>query len=877
VNRLLDLSRIEAGRLVPSREPTDLSIYTADLASAFRAAFEQAGLFLVVDCPPLTRLVSLDRDLWEKIVLNLLSNALKFTLEGGVTVTLRGDTDTATLIVSDTGIGIPEDELPKIFERFHRVRHARGRSQEGAGIGLSLSRDLVALHGGTLTASSIAGLGSAFVVKLPLGPVASRSATPPERETRGTTAFADEAMRWQAPLTSMTEEPATVTKHGVASKPSIVVVEDNADMRDYVERILSNDYALTLVADGREALLAVRRSPPDLVLSDVMMPELDGFALLAAIREDPRLAQIPVILLSARAGEASRLDGLKAGADDYLTKPFSARELTLRVATHLALGRARKDATAARDILRNVLLQAPVAVSLVTGEDFVYELANQSYEQMVGKKGLVGRKFRDVFPELVDDAPVLSMLRAVRESREPFNAAEYKVPLARGPNGELEDVYFLFTCQPVIVPFGESDSILTVAVDVTEQVALRRNLELVSAEREHLLAQERAARNDAESSSRAKDQFLAMLGHELRNPLAPITTALHLMRLGPEQAYERERAVIERQVDHLMRLVDDLLDVSRITRGTIELRKIRIELAEVIAKAVEVTSPLLEARRHHLEILVNSRGRAVFADPARMTQVVSNLLSNAAKYTDEGGHITIESRLDGEELALSVRDDGIGIDPAMLPFVFDTFVQETQSIERSHGGLGLGLAIVKNIVAMHGGRATVMSDGKGKGSIFTIHLPAIEQLDRLSPEPEVPAMPVAAVDPSYGRVLVVDDNADAAELLAELLRVVGAEVRIAHDGLSALEIAGLFSPSIGLIDIGLPLIDGYEVARRLRQAMKTPLFLVAITGYGQDQDRARSSAAGFDAHLVKPVDFSALDALLRSRRISVEVPLESAG
>jgi CheY-like chemotaxis protein/anti-sigma regulatory factor (Ser/Thr protein kinase) len=356
-----------------------------------------------------------------------------------------------------------------------------------------------------------------------------------------------------------------------------------------------------------------------------------------------------------------------------------------------------------------------------------------------------------------------------------------------------------------------------------------------------------------------------MLGHELRNPLAPITTALNLMRLGPVEAYRRERAVIERQVAHLMRLVDDLLDVSRITRGTIELRQTRVELAELIAKAVEVTSPLLEARRHHLNILVNSRGQAVFADPARLIQVLSNLLSNAAKYTDDGGQITIESKLAGSEISLSVRDTGVGIDKAMLPFVFDSFVQETQSIERSHGGLGLGLAIVKSIVTMHGGRVSVESDGKGKGSSFAIFLPAIDQLDRVSPFPEIPLRAPVPVDPSYGRVLVVDDNADAADLLAELLTVVGADVRVAHDGLSALEVAEQFSPSIGLIDIGLPLVDGYEVGRRLRETLKPPLFLVAITGYGQAQDRARSSAAGFDAHLVKPVDFAALDDLLRAR------------
>ncbi|HEX3594127.1 MAG TPA: ATP-binding protein, partial [Polyangiaceae bacterium] len=303
VNRLLDLSRIESGRLALSREPTDLAAYTADLASGFRSVFEQASLFLVVDCAPLPHPVSIDRDLWEKVVLNLLSNALKFTFEGGVTVTLRGDADTATLIVSDTGVGIPEEELPRIFERFHRAPQPRARSHEGAGIGLSLSRDLVRLHGGTLTASSLPGLGSAFVVKVPFGPLGA-TATPAkaQRDAQWAHGFADETLRFRGRVTPTEPLVSGSTPPGVA-KPHIVFADDNADMREYVRRILSAEYALTLVADGDEALLAARREPPDLVLADVTMPRLDGFELLDALRADERTSDVPVILLSARAGD----------------------------------------------------------------------------------------------------------------------------------------------------------------------------------------------------------------------------------------------------------------------------------------------------------------------------------------------------------------------------------------------------------------------------------------------------------------------------------------------------------------------------------------------------------------------------------------------
>ena len=354
------------------------------------------------------------------------------------------------------------------------------------------------------------------------------------------------------------------------------------------------------------------------------------------------------------------------------------------------------------------------------------------------------------------------------------------------------------------------------------------------------------ARADAEAASRAKDQFLAMLGHELRNPLAPITTALELMTLRPPP-HTRERDVIERQVSHLARLVDDLLDVSRITRGKIELARHRVSLASVVTRAVELASPLLEQRSHALSVSV-PEDLAVDGDSTRLAQVFANLLTNAARYTPSRGYIDVTARRDDGELVLRVRDNGIGIAPDALTSIFEIFVQGPQTIARTEGGLGLGLAIVRSLVQMHGGTVTAHSEGLGKGAMFEVRLPAAKP----SSAEIAAATPPATVQRPRLRVLVVDDNRDAAELLAELVAERGHVVRTAHDGPDALRVAAELRPQIALLDIGLPVMDGYELAGRLRELLG-PVRLIAVTGYGQASDRERARAAGFDVHLAKPV------------------------
>lgn len=411
-----------------------------------------------------------------------------------------------------------------------------------------------------------------------------------------------------------------------------------------------------------------------------------------------------------------------------------------------------------------------------------------------------------------------------------------------------------------------------------EAVVARGEAAAASQDRDRLLVQMRDANEQLvlatiradqlfereQTANRAKDEFLAILGHELRNPLAPIATSLDLMALRGPTMFEEERSVIGRQVKHLVRLVDDLLDVARITEGKIELARQPLELAGVVAEAVEMVSPLFESKNHHVAVNVASRGLVVNADPARLAQIISNLLMNSAKYTPAGGSITVTAKREGLVVALSVRDTGIGLSSELLPRVFDRFVQERQAIDRARGGLGLGLAIVRSLVILHGGKVTAHSEGTGTGSEFVVELPA-------AAEPQVDtAAPVAEKKMVKARrILVVDDNHDIAEMTATVLTMRGHQVRIAYDGPSALEVVKEFTPEVALLDIGLPVMDGYELAAALRAAL-TPhtVRMIAISGYGQEGDRRRSDEAGFDLHLVKPVP-------LKQLLSSIEPPVPS--
>jgi PAS domain S-box-containing protein len=862
VNALLDFARIEAGRVQARYQATDLPAFTADLASMFRAAAERAGLALEVACSASSSPVHVDRVMWEQIVMNLLSNALKFTFEGRIVVTLRDEGDAVVLEVSDTGIGIAPDEMPQLFQRFHRIEGARGRTHEGSGIGLAMVHELVRLHGGRVSATSAPGAGTTIRVAVQRGtahlPAEAIVAADRPAAPVAAAMFAEEALHW-LPMPEPVDHASMAPPHVAGTR--ILVVDDNADMRAYLRRLLQSRWTVDVAEHADAAVERVRRQPPDLVLVDVMMPGRDGLALVRELRAAPDTRELPIIVISARAGEESRIEGLESGADEYLVKPFSPRELLVRVEAQVALARGRREraellarehearveAELQKQHLHDLFMQAPTLIAVLRGPDFVVELANEGVCRAWGhtQEAILGRPLLEVLPELHGQIfePLLHSVYATGATQE---GRETPCVFSRD-DGTSETLYFNFVYTPFRGADGRVAGVFVIASDVTDQVKARQQLEDL--------------RRAAEGANRAKDEFLAMLGHELRNPLSPIVTALQLMKLR-DDGTNRERTVIERQVAHLIRLVDDLLDVSRIARGKVELKIELVEMSEIIVKAIEMASPLLEQRAHTLALDVPRRGVPVRGDATRLAQVVSNLLTNAAKYTPAGGRISVGVERVGEIVVLRVHDNGIGISPDVLAHIFDLFVQERQGLDRAHGGLGLGLTIVRNLVNLHGGSVSARSEGMGKGSEFIVRLPIAAHQRPQPPAGEV-AMPAVPARGAGRRVLVVDDNDDSAAMLAEALRLRGHEVRVAHDGPAALAVSAAFHPHVAFLDIGLPVMDGYELAARMRQLPGlSGVGLLALTGYGQESDSERALAAGFHEHLVKPLDLRQLDRLV---------------
>jgi signal transduction histidine kinase len=492
------------------------------------------------------------------------------------------------------------------------------------------------------------------------------------------------------------------------------------------------------------------------------------------------------------------------------------------------------------DRLSALLEEAPVLINVLEGPELRIVMMNRRTRELFAGRDLLGVSFHDIVPPT--NTTLMAACRVYATG-----VPETLELVARDVEG-FAGRSFSTTVVPIRDADGKVTRIMTASLEFTEQLRAQRALEAQARDLE-------TARRQAVEASRAKDEFLAMLGHELRNPLAPIVMTVESMRLEGRTSPEVE--LLSRQVRHLVRLVDDLLDVSRIARGMVELQRGDVELSVIVNRALEMTSPLLEKRRQR--IIADLAPATVHGDLHRLAQVVTNLITNAAKYSERGSQIRIRTECSDGMAKLAVSDDGVGIAPDMLGQVFDTFVQQPQTLARSEGGLGLGLSIVKGLVEAHGGRVSASSDGVGKGSTFVIELPAIQ---RPRPVAEVarPQLRQRPLTPAR-RILVVDDNLDAAVALRRVLEALGQIVQVAHDGPSALREAPAFQPHIGLLDIGLPGMDGYQLAAALRAVHDVRLF--AVTGYGEPRDHQRSRDAGFEQHLVKPVDIECLAGLLQ--------------
>ncbi|WP_167508984.1 ATP-binding response regulator [Corallococcus sicarius] len=720
VNSLLDFSRIEAGRVKASFHPTDLARLTEDLASVFRSAMEKAGLTYTVDTPDVGEPVYVDRDMWEKVVLNLLSNAFKFTLQGSVTVRLGREDGRVRLTVSDTGTGIPEAELPRVFERFHRVETAKGRTHEGTGIGLALIQELVKLHGGTLGVRSVEGQGSTFFVELPLG----SAHLPAEHvlESRGAahagtlgSAFSEEALRWlpDAPpaLPPPVPAQAACTTPGPASTglvPSpvhghILVVDDNADMRGYVSRLLATHWEVRSVADGEAAYEAALASPPDLILSDVMMPRLDGFGLLKKLRLNPRTQGVPFILLSARAGEEARIEGLQAGADDYLVKPFSARELLARVESQLQLGRARQQ-------ISDFFMQAPSAMCVMTGPELVFTVINPKFAKLMGRD-MLGKPALEAQPK-GGHGVLIQHLERVYRTGEPYVGREVPVRQPDGQGG-LKELVVDVDIHAQRDGSGHILGLLVAVQEISEQVRARQQLEVLT--------------QDLQTALTARDTFLGVASHELKTPVTALLLNLEMTRRrlssprGDSPSPAKLKVAVEtaqRQAERLARLVDELLDVSRIQAGKLDFSLEESDPGELVREVIESFREQLGQARCGVELQVVP-GARVWWDRSRMEQVLVNLLSNAIKYAP-GQPIRIEVAPHDSHLIIRVADSGPGIPREHQDRVFERF--ERGGPPRSVHGLGLGLYIASQIVQGHHGELRLDSDA-GRGATFTIELP----------------------------------------------------------------------------------------------------------------------------------------------------------
>ena len=492
--------------------------------------------------------------------------------------------------------------------------------------------------------------------------------------------------------------------------------------------------------------------------------------------------------------------------------------------------------------LMTLFEQAPGILAVLRGPDHVFEITNASYMQLIGHRELIGKSARDALPEVTGQG-FFELLDQVYRSGEPFVGHAVPLRVQREAGGPLEERFIDFVYQPIRGPKGDVEGIFVEGSDVT----VRKRVE-----------------DELRAANRQKDQFLAMLAHELRNPLAPITTAAQLLQRGNMDPERMRHAsdIIARQAEHMTSLVNDLLDVSRVTRGLATIEKEELIVSDIVHGAIEQVRPLLDARRHTLHEDVTAEPLHVSGDRTRLVQVVSNILNNAAKYTPPGGRIVLRVRREGGEAVIAVCDNGQGIDPQVLPYIFDLFTQAERTPDRSQGGLGIGLALVKSLVALHGGRVAAASSGLNRGSEFLIRLPVLQQAP-------LPAEEQEGARPATGpvRVLVVDDNTDAAQMLATLLEAHGHAVSVEYDGTGGYARALRERPEVMLLDIGLPDLDGHELARRLRTTPETAgATLVALTGYGQSDDRDRAREAGFDRHLVKPADLSELLRILAEVR-----------
>jgi signal transduction histidine kinase len=850
VNSLLDFSRIEAGRVRATYEPADLAALTAGLASSFRSTMERAGLRFLVTCPELPQPVFVDRDMWEKIVLNLLSNAFKFTLEGEIEVSIHAATGgmAAELRVRDTGTGIPEAELPRLFERFHRIEGARGRTFEGSGIGLALVQELVRLHHGDIRVSSEVDRGTEFVVSIPFG----TAHLPQDRieapravvsSAVGADAFVEEALRWLAEDADSAERDTPERRAATAPRRRIVLADDNADMRTYVARLLGAYHDVEAVPDGLAALSSIRARRADLVLSDVMMPGLDGFGLLREIRADAALRDTPVIMISARAGEEARVEGLDAGADDYLAKPFAARELIARVSANLALAQARREGL------------EQLRLALAAGElgtfwfDTVARVGGCS-ERVAAMFGLPADTTTlaldgwtsALHPD--DRARVIASFETAARGDAPFRE-EYRVAL---PGGELR--WLRTEALLRRDANGAPAQLAGVMRDITAQRRLNDMLEARVVERTRELAaanselmEQIAERERVESTLRrmqrleAVGQLTSGVAHDFNNLLTVILGSIEYLgktALSPVQ--ERRLRMVRLAAERGAKLTAQLLAFSRRQRlepRAVNLNAVVHDMTDMLRSTLGGTVAL------HVQLSADLWPALV--DQTQIELVILDLAINARDAMTDGGELYVstanvvlpagqsrqpEEPGPGDYVAISVVDTGTGMTPEVRAKAFEPFFT-TKDVGK---GSGLGLPQVFGFAKQSGGGVGIDTE-PGRGTHVTVYLPRTDASAAVD-ETQPPRIRARAGGTPRPRVLLVDDDDAVREVAAMMLDGLGYDVRHVADGAAALAAIRRDGAAIDVmvVDFAMPGMNGAELARQV-DMLRPDLPILFLTGY----------------------------------------------
>jgi signal transduction histidine kinase/DNA-binding response OmpR family regulator len=910
VNSLLDFSRIEAGRVEAAYRPADLAALTADLASSFRSATDKAGLRLIVDTPTLTQPAYVDRDMWEKIVLNLVSNAFKFTFAGEIEVSLREQDGSARLTVRDTGTGIPADQIAKLFDRFHRVEGAQGRSFEGSGIGLALVRELAKLHHGDVEVESEEGRGSAFHVTIPLGAAhlpADRVKNAAHELTTASQSqgFVEEALRWLpgdtvdalrddgvAPAGPAREAPNGAGAFGSAERRHVLLADDNTDLRHYISQLLANHgYEVESVADGEAALTALRSRRPDILLTDVMMPRLDGFGLLRAVRADVALRDLPVIMLSARAGDDAKVEGLEAGADDYLTKPFSARELLARVAANIAMARLRRDAAeAVRGAEAKAREQAErVQLALDSGAivgTWVWDVVS---DNVTGDE-LFARSFGLDPARCTAGLPLEEVVISIHADDRSLVQQEIVAALRRGVPYRCEfrvcndDGVFHWIEANGKVEMGADGRPIRfpgVLINIGHRRAIEAELRELNQQLEDRVRLAIGQREQAEDALRQSQKMEAVgqltggIAHDFNNLLTVISGSLQMLEIritqGRLDAVPRYIDAARGATKRAAALTQRLLAFSR--RQTLapkptNLNRLISDMEELIRRTSGPT------------IAVDVVGAVglwpIMIDQNQLENALLNLCINARDAMPDGGRLTIETAnrwLDGnagserdlpagQYVSLALTDTGTGMSKETISRIFEPFFT-TKPIGQ---GTGLGLSMIYGFVRQSNGQIRVYSE-EGQGTTMCLYFPR-DYGDAPGNEAESGK---PGFEGGFGEtVLIVDDEPTVRLLIADLRQDAGYRVLEAGDGPSGFKILQSDTRvDLLLSDVGLPgSMNGRQVtdvARVLRPNLK----VLFITGYAENAVIGNAHLEPGMQVITKPF---AMEALANMVREMIDLP-----